>query len=406
MLVLILATAGLVLFWLAEYLRHRRNVNAIPIRIHVNGTRGKSSVTRLIAAGLRAGGKVTVAKTTGTLPRFILPDGREAAIIRLMGANIIEQKYMFRQAADLKPDAFVIECMAVNPVFQWISERQFVRATISVITNCRLDHIDVMGSTVQSVTMSLGNSLPPHGICYTAENHTYGILKTMADKCHTRLVKVRPTDVTPEELARFHYIEHAENVQLALAVCNEAGIPRDVALKGMQESKPDAGALKKYVIRERGKTINFYNVFAANDPDSSAQIIHMVTGRLQDVEKIIIINNRADRFFRSQQLVEAVRPLDFSYLFLTGEITDKVEAYALHHGIPKAKLVALGSPLPDVIYQKVLALTDRESHVIGIGNIAGQVWYGAQIVAHFKHKMKQTATKAESTDKQQGAKRD
>lgn len=65
MTVLILATVLLILHWIFEYRRHKRNVEAIPIRVHVNGTRGKSSVTRLIAAGLRAGGRKTVAKITG-----------------------------------------------------------------------------------------------------------------------------------------------------------------------------------------------------------------------------------------------------------------------------------------------------------------------------------------------------
>jgi poly-gamma-glutamate synthase PgsB/CapB len=360
-------------------------------------------VTRLIAAGLRAGGKITVAKTTGTLPRVILPDGREAAIIRLMGANIIEQKYIFRHTMTLKPDAIVIECMAVNPIFQWITERQFVRSTIGVITNCRPDHLDLMGSTTQSVTMSLSNTLPPHGVCYTAEHEHFGILKKMADKYHTELHQVRPTDVTKEELDKFHYIEHAENLQLALAVCAKVGISREIALKGMQASRPDAGALKKYKIIDNDKIINFYNVFAANDPDSSAQIINMVTGHLHNVEKIIIINSRSDRLFRSQQLVDAIKPLDFSYLFLTGEVHEKVESYAVHKGIPKAKIVALGSPLTDVIYKKVLELTKKESHVIGIGNIAGNVFYGAQIVAHFKHRMKLSDKLHKQTEKKQGA---
>lgn len=403
MIVLILATAALIAYWLWEYFRHQSNVNAIPIRIHVNGTRGKSSVTRLIAAGLRAGGITTVAKTTGTLPRFILPDGREAAIIRLSGANIIEQKYIFREAKHLKPQAIVIECMAVNPAYQWITERRFIRSTIGVITNCRADHIDLMGSTVQSVAMSLSNTLPPHKVCYTAEEDNFLVLREMAIKYHTKLYQVRPTDVTPEEMAAFHYIEHPENVQLALAVCAEAGVPRDIALKGMQTSRPDPGALKKYLINDQGKKINFYNVFAANDPDSSAQIIKMVTGHLTDVEKIIILNNRSDRFFRSQQLVDAVKSLDFSYLFLTGEICGKVEAYALHQGIPAEKIVTLGDPVPEVIYQKILDLTDKESHVIGIGNIAGRVYYGAQIVAHFKHKMKQQQKIADHTEQHQGA---
>ncbi len=390
MIVLIMATIALIINWTIEYFRHQSNVNSIRIRVHVNGTRGKSSLTRLIAAGFRAGKLKTVAKTTGTLPRFILADGRESAIVRLMGANIIEQKYIFRTAAKLKPDAIIMECMAVNPVFQWITERQFVRSTIGVITNCRLDHLDLMGSTIQSVTMSLSNTIPKNGVCYTAENEHFGILKKIADKRHTKLYKIRPTDITQEELDKFRYIEHAENVQLALAICAEAGVPRDVALKGMQESRPDPGALKKYKIELKDKTVTFYNVFAANDPDSSARIIKMVTGHLQGVEKIIIINSRSDRFFRSQQLVDAVKELEFSYLFLTGEIPDKIESYALHQGIPKNKIVALGQPLTDVVYQKVLELTDTESHVIGIGNIAGEVKYGAQLVAHFKHKMQQS----------------
>ncbi len=387
MTVLILATLILILNWTLEYLRHSRNVKAIPIRIHVNGTRGKSSVTRLIAAGLRAGGKTTVAKITGTLPRVVLPDGREAAIIRLMGANIIEQKYIFRHALDHKPDAIVVECMAVNPVYQWITERKFVKSTISVITNCRPDHLDLMGSTEQSVAMCLSNTIPQHGVCYTAENEHFNLLKHVADKRHTKIHKIRPVDVTTEELSHFTYIEHAENVQLALAVCAEAGVPRDVALKGMQHAHPDPGALKKYIIHDGQKTIHFYNVFAANDPKSTARVIEMVTGHLKNVGKIIILNSRSDRLFRSEQLIDAIKEIEFTHVILTGEIPDKVEAYALRIGIPRAKVIPMGEPLTEKIYQKVLELTPGESHVLGIGNIAGRIKYGAQIVAHFKHKM-------------------
>lgn len=387
MTVLILATVVLIVNWIFEYVRHTKNVAAIPIRIHVNGTRGKSSVTRLIAAGLRAGGIKNVAKITGTLPRVVLPDGREAAIIRLMGANIIEQKYIFRHAVKDNPQAIVIECMAVNPVFQWLTERKFVRSTISVITNCRPDHLDLMGSTEQSVAMCLSNTIPKNGVCYTAENKHFNLLKKVADKRNTKIHKIRPVDVTQEELNGFMYIEHAENVQLALAVCAEAGVPRDIAIKGMQHAHPDPGALKKYVIHDGKKTIHFYNVFAANDPLSTARVIDMVTGHLKGVGKIIILNSRSDRLFRSEQLIDALKEIDFTHVLLTGEIPDKVESYAHKVGIPKEKVIPMGEPLTEAIYQKVLDLTGTESHVLGIGNIAGRIKYGAQIVAHFKHKM-------------------
>ena len=68
---------GLAGLGLLEGLLHRRHLEKIPVRIHVGGTRGKSSVTRLIAAGLNHSGVRTAAKTTGTTARMILPDQRE-----------------------------------------------------------------------------------------------------------------------------------------------------------------------------------------------------------------------------------------------------------------------------------------------------------------------------------------
>ena len=52
-----------------EYIRHQKRIYSIPVRIHINGTRGKSSVTRLIGAGLRSGGISNITKDTGTFPR-------------------------------------------------------------------------------------------------------------------------------------------------------------------------------------------------------------------------------------------------------------------------------------------------------------------------------------------------
>src|SRR5215471_19083625 len=59
-----LAALACCIVWLgAAGWRHRQNLRAIAVRIHVAGTRGKSTTTRLIAAGLRAGGLRVVAKT-------------------------------------------------------------------------------------------------------------------------------------------------------------------------------------------------------------------------------------------------------------------------------------------------------------------------------------------------------
>lgn len=53
---IIILVAVVVIFLLIEYRIHVGNLDSIPIRVHVNGTRGKSSVTRLIAGALREHG--------------------------------------------------------------------------------------------------------------------------------------------------------------------------------------------------------------------------------------------------------------------------------------------------------------------------------------------------------------
>lgn len=388
MTILIVVTAILIANFVFEYYRHQRNVNSIPIRVHVNGTRGKSSVTRLIAAGLRAGGIKTLAKTTGTIPRVILPDGRESSIVRLFGANIIEQKYVFRFAASIKPQAIVVECMAVNPAYQWITERKFVRSTVGVITNVRPDHQDLMGSTVESVSLSIGNTIPSNSVCFTSEEKMLPLLKQDAARKKTKMMHVKHDDIMTEDLDKFKYIEHSDNVALALAVCEHLGVDRKVALKGMQESQPDPGALTKFDINENGKRICFYNVFAANDPESSLFIWKKINRPLEEQERMIILNTRADRLLRSHQLIDLFCDQHYDYFILTGERTDHLRHYALDDRIHKDKLVVLGEIEPSLVYDKVLELTKKESHIIGIGNIAGSRNYGAHIVYYFRNKSK------------------
>ena len=157
-LAIILLAGGLI-----EFRYHQNILSAVPLRIHVNGTRGKSSVTRLIAAGLREGGKRTFAKTTGTAPRVIDAEGMDRIIHRLRRPSIGEQIRLLNYFAKEEPDAVVMECMAVQPQYQWISEHQMVRSHIGVITNVRPDHLEEMGPTKEDVAYSLCNTVPVKG---------------------------------------------------------------------------------------------------------------------------------------------------------------------------------------------------------------------------------------------------
>ena len=132
MLIILMLSIFLLTLGLLEQIIHFRKLKTIPVRIHVNGTRGKSTTTRLIAAGLREAGFKVIAKTTGTLPRLILEDGSEIPIKRRGRANIKEQIKIVSLAAKRETNAIVLECMAVRPELQWICEHKIMKSTICI----------------------------------------------------------------------------------------------------------------------------------------------------------------------------------------------------------------------------------------------------------------------------------
>jgi len=372
---------------LIEFVRHKKRIYSIPIRVHINGTRGKSSVTRLIGAGLRAGGISTITKVTGTFPRLIIEDGTETYIYRKSDANIIEQLSIVKYAALRKAQALVMECMALQPQYQWITENQMIHANVGVMTNVRLDHVDVMGHTLPEIAETLGRTIPKNEHFFTSENVIPLTLKKMADKRNTVSYFTDSKSVTPEEMKGFSYIEHRENVALALAICQHLEINRETALKGMYQAIPDAGALRRYEVETFQKRLFFYNAFAANDPDSTFMVWQKVRDEIGfEGVRIILLNTRHDRLDRARQLAEmAGRKLadKIDYLILIGQSTDVVENMTVNYGLPQKKIINLGWTTPSKVFEKVLSVTDKMSTIVAIGNMGGM---GVETAEFFEHR--------------------
>jgi poly-gamma-glutamate synthase PgsB/CapB len=374
-------------YWVVEYARHQNRVSRIPIRVHVNGTRGKSSVTRLIGAGLRAGGISTITKVTGTFPRMILEDGSDVHIHRRGEPNIIEQLSIVRFASERNAQAIVVECMALEQQFQRITERQMMHATVGVVTNVRLDHIDIMGRTLPEIATVLAETIPAHQHFFTAEHAVVPILQVHADRRHATMHVTTEQSVSAADMIGFTYIEHRENVALALAVCEHLGVDRSIALRGMYTAIPDAGVLRRYCIDTFGKRITFYNAFAANDPDST----FLVWNRLKDEigfdgTRIVLLNTRQDRMDRARQLAElAGRKLnpDMDYLMLIGQSTEVVKRMAIDYGVPAKRILNVGWTTPESVFEKTLEVTGRASTTVAIGNMGGM---GADVAEYFEHR--------------------
>jgi gamma-polyglutamate synthase len=370
-----------------EYFRHQKRIYSIPVRIHVNGTRGKSSVTRLIGAGLRAGGISNITKVTGTFPRLILEDGTETYIHRKAAANILEQLSIVKFAASRNVRAIVMECMALQPRYQTITERQMIHSNISVMTNVRLDHIDIMGHTLPEIAETMGRTIPKNEHLFSAENVIPDILKKMADKQNTVSHFVDFQSVSLEEMKGFGYIEHRENVALALAVCEHLGIEREKALKGMYRAIPDAGVLRGYKVEAFKKNMVFYNAFAANDPDSTMMIWQKIRDEIGFAgTRIVLLNTRQDRLDRARQLAEMVAVKiagEADFLMLMGQSCDVVENMAVNYGFQKKKIINLGWTTPASVFEMALSVTEKISTIVAIGNMGGM---GAETSEFFEHR--------------------
>ena len=362
----------LLAFGIAEAIIHRRVLKAIPLRIHVNGTRGKSSVTRLIAAGLRAGGLRTFAKTTGTAPRVISADGKDHVIHRLRSASIGEQVRLLRYFAREKPDAVVIECMAVQPQYQWISEQQMIQAHIGVITNVRPDHLEVMGQRLEDVARSLGNTIPYRGTLITSPEDQQPVLERIARKRKTKVVVADEQTVSDEELHSFTYLEHAQNVALSLAVCEVAGVTREVALEGMRQVKPDLGALVARDIDLGSGRLLFVNGMAANDPISTLHIWNFVVQRYPSMGgTCVFLNTREDRPSRTRQLLQLVfQTLKPDHLVVRGDkVSGIIKRQKKHAPEVDVTLISLDRPLTELmaIFKKL----PQDTLLFAMGNQVG-----------------------------------
>ena len=378
-LILVLVAAGVFTYWRLAIVRHQRRLDQLDVRVHVNGIRGKSSVTRLVAGVLREGGYVTVAKTTGSAARVIGSRGEEDPIKRRGAATINEQVDIVRQHVTPDVEALVIECMAVRPLYQAYSQDFIVRSDITIITNVREDHQEEMGETLEEIADSMSVTIPRGGVLITSENREplRDRLRRNAEARDSQFIYADPGQVLDEDLAGFDYLQFKDNVATGLTIAKILGIDRKTALRGMWNSVPDVGVVRLVHYDIGGKDVLWVPMFAANDRESVIVTFELLQAYFPpDATVIGILNNRIDRGRRAELFATMVpQDLDqyLNHVLTFGAYEETVTKSMIEHGYPADRIHNLGEtqdPTLEQILEKIASLIEGTRGVlVGMVNI-------------------------------------
>ncbi len=376
-LLALLVMGMLLVHWWSESRRHGARLRAVHIRVHVNGIRGKSTVTRLVAGVLREYGLQAVAKTTGTLAAVIDCQGHETKIQRRGAATILEQVEVVEQSIPFGTDAMVVECMALKPAYQEISESKIICSTIGILTNVRIDHQDVMGETLPEIARALLHTCPRSGVLITAEQapDIQAIIREVAAERGSRVIIADPAAVHDHDLIGFDYVAFKDNLAIGFAIASLLGIPRATAMAGMLKAPPDPGVLRfqHYVIGK--KRVTWANLFASNDTESVIAAMKIILGhRTSETTMVGILNNRADREVRCLQFADiASLNVAFDRVATFGAYESVVSDRMLRNGYPAAHIIPLGEQrdpsLDEILDQLVHRMPTPHVLLVGLANI-------------------------------------
>lgn len=365
---------AIVLYFVLEQRKHDAKILSVKYRIHVNGIRGKSSVTRLIAGVLREAKIKTIAKATGSDTNIITHEGEDLKVDRKGPANVFENVRMINKHVGTDVEAVVFECMAIRPQFQRFLEKKVIKSNIGIITNIREDHVEELGHTFEKIAMSLSSTIPVNGhlICADENKKVQKILKAECKKKNTKFINALKFKVSDDYINNFSYFEHKENISVGLAVADLLNIPRRTALKGMKKIVPDMGAvsIKKYNMLD--KTVIWTNLFAANDRQSVVKCADMIMKQFKGTKPatVCLLNNRTDRPERAKQFSDMLtNDLAFDYVATIGELQKQV----IHKLKKNNKIISLAHEKDmdgeSLVAAMIKPVEKEKVLILGMGNI-------------------------------------
>lgn len=247
-------------------------------RILVTGSRGKSSLVRLIFAGIAARRLNARARITGVLPRELTPTG-ERVITRNSHGHVLEMRWWLRQIAD-DTEAIVMENSAVTPELQPLAAR-WMHPSLIVWTNAREDHQEVWGRGRAAAEDALVRGIPSETPLVVCEE----IMRSPRLK---KLLEQREKTVVVAPYYEDNF--RMSNLSLARKTLEHIGLLDETSDRAMVSLPPDIGDFR--VFCPDAETL-LAVAFSANDIESTEQLFSLLDWRVEDTS--LIFSDRPDR---------------------------------------------------------------------------------------------------------------
>ena len=368
MLVISLVLFGILALLIVEARLLKQSVHRIQHRIHVNGTRGKSTLTAYLAAALDDDARHTLAKITGVVPTLI-HNGRSSTIFRTGGARIQEQFRTMHYAARKKCHTLVLECMSIDPALQKLESRVF-EPTIYILTNIRDDHREALGSSEAEQVRALCEAIPSNAKVITGHSsHLEAIARAVAQKNSQLFVA---------DQGILHDIDmelppgtFPENMAMALTACKLLDIEKDNAFQrirkfiGQQDSRLSC--------LDTGRDILFLNGFDINDTESADLFMKQWSSEFDRRKKVILFNTRADRPLRTELFAQWLVGLpDLDKVLISGNHRKRALKILHRAGFEREQIREYNPRSENTLKHDLLEAVEDHSLILAIGNIAGQ----------------------------------
>lgn len=351
---------------MAEAALLRRAVDAVPCRVLVSGTRGKSGLVRVLSAGLRTVEPATWGKITGDVASRVAPDGTLRALRRHGPPHLREQARLVLDGRRNGVRCLVVESMAITPEAM-AAEARLMRPTLMIVTNVRDDHRETLGGDPDGQRAAYLSSIPA-GCRWLTRDEEFARFARRSGR-HLEPVCPPPPAAAPDDPGDLDV--PAELIATAAAAMEALGWNPEPARHAMQAAAADLRPPTR-VVSLLGRRMTLLDAFSANEPESLTRLWtqwRRNTGATAGWS--VLFNTRADRPLRTRQFCGWLAGrADVDRVYLAGSHVP-VAARLLKAAGRSVERVPRGEPFVLAGAGHAAAGPGARDVIVGMGNASG-----------------------------------